>query len=140
MNDTVEGQGKAVVLPDGSRRIDFIRDNYYGADGTHGEDQMSRSDIKKAINTQLEKAGLEGQAIPYQIVFAATKNKGPDGNDLDPRIAAKVRQEAQAEAKAKRETEKAEAKAEKAKEQEAKKKAAVEKAAKVAKAAKAGKK
>ena len=78
-----EGQGRAVVLPNGKRRIDFIRDHYY-KDGKHGEGCTSRSDIKKLVNEMLEKDGKEDQQITYQIVFSATKTS--DG--VDPRIAA----------------------------------------------------
>jgi len=71
-----EGQGRAVTLPNGVKRIDFIRDAYYNAKtGLHGESEKSRSDIKNAINEMLEKAGKKDKVIPYQIVFAATKTK-----------------------------------------------------------------
>ncbi len=77
-----KGQGRAVVLPNGARRIDFIRDQYYGK-GT------SRSDIKNAINEMYEKAGETDGQIPYQIVFSATKT-GEQGNAAtDPRKVAK---------------------------------------------------
>ncbi len=72
-----EGQGRAVTLPNGSRRIDYIRDAYYKGGKT-------RSEIKLAINEMLDKAGRKNEQIPYQIVFAATKTKE------DPRIAAKI--------------------------------------------------
>ena len=76
-----KGQGRAVTLPNGQRRIDFIRDAYYN-DGT------SRSDIRKAVNALYEE-GADGQ-IPYQIVFAATKT-GECGNAAsDPRKAVKT--------------------------------------------------
>jgi len=130
MNDKATGQGSAVTLPDGTRRIDFIRDSYY-SNGVHTEgEDSSRSDIKNAINKQLEDAGLTDQQIPYQIVFAATKTIE------DPRVAAAERAAERAEAKAVKDAEKAAAKEEAA----AKKKAAAEeKAAAVAKAAKAKK-
>lgn len=67
-------QGRAVVLPNGEKRIDYIRDQFY----TKGK---TRSEIKTAINEMLP----EGEDIPYQIVFAATKHKTED-----PRIAAKA--------------------------------------------------
>ncbi len=71
-----EGQGRAVTLPNGVRRIDYIRDAYYNAKtGLHGDSEKSRSDIKNAINEMLEKAGKKDAIIPYQIVFAATKTK-----------------------------------------------------------------
>ncbi len=80
-----EGQGRAVTLPNGVRRIDYIRDAYYNAKtGLHGESEKSRSDIKNSINEMLEKAGKKDEQIPYQIVFAATKT--PE----DPRVAAKA--------------------------------------------------
>lgn len=70
-----EGQGRAVVLPNGQKRIDYIRDAYYNkTTGLHVKDeQKSRSEIKNAINAMLEKAGKKDAIIPYQIVFAATK-------------------------------------------------------------------
>jgi len=63
-------QGRAVLLPDGTRRVDYIRDQYYNKKAT-------RSEIKNAINKMLEDAGKKDEQIPYQIVFAATKQK-PD--------------------------------------------------------------
>jgi DNA invertase Pin-like site-specific DNA recombinase len=72
-----KGQGRAVTLPNGVRRIDFIRDAYY-------KDGKSRSDIRKEINEMLEKAKRGAEVIPYQIVFAATKTEG------DPRDAVKA--------------------------------------------------
>lgn len=69
-----KGQGRAVTLPNGVRRIDFIRDAYY-------KDGKTRSDIRKEINAMYDE-GAEGQ-VPYQIVFAATKTEG------DPRDAVK---------------------------------------------------
>ncbi len=72
------GQGAAIVLPNGARRIDFIRDRYYN-------DGISRSDIKKEINEQYEKSGEDDKKIAYQIVFAATKNK-----EVDPRTVEKA--------------------------------------------------
>lgn len=73
---TAEGQteakptgagGRAIVLPNGKRRIDYIRDRYY-------TDGASRSDIKNEINTMLKEDGQETE-IAYQIVFGATKTK-----------------------------------------------------------------
>ena len=102
MNDKVEGQGKAVILPSGVRRIDYIRDNYYNSEtGLHGEGEMSRSEIRNSINEQLEEAGLTDQQIPYQIVFAATKT--PE----DPRIAAAAAAKVRAENKAAKDAAKA---------------------------------
>ena len=77
-NEEQKGQGRAVVLPNKQRRIDYIRDQYYGK-GT------SRSDIKNAINKMYEDAGQKDGQIPYQIVFSATKT-GEQGNAAtDPR-------------------------------------------------------
>jgi len=127
MNDKVEGQGRAVTLPDGTRRIDFIRNNYY-SNGVHTVDKdMSRSEIKNAINKQLEDAGLTDQAIPYQIVFASTKTIE------DPRVAAAARAVERAERKAARDAEKA---AEKEAAATAKANKAAEKVKKAKKAAK----
>ena len=75
---TKTGQGSAVVLPNGERRIDFIRDMYY-TKGKHTDKDPKRGAIKTAINEMLP----EAEAIPYQIVFAATKT------DVDPRTVAK---------------------------------------------------
>ncbi len=58
-------QGRAVVLPDGTRRVDYIRDQYYNK-------AVTRSDIRKALN-EMYKGQKDAQDIPYQIVFAATK-------------------------------------------------------------------
>lgn len=79
------GQGRAVTLPNGDRRIDYIRDQYYKKGKT-------RSDIKNAINDMLTKAKRDGEVIPYQIVFAATKTKE------DPRIEASKKAAAKAAA------------------------------------------
>ena len=97
-----EGQGRAVVLPNGQKRIDFIRDAYYNKKtGTHGESEQTRSQIKTAINEMLEKGGRGSEEIPYQIVFAATKT------DTDPRIASAAAAKKATEAKAAKEKEKA---------------------------------
>lgn len=115
MSEKAEGQGRVVTLPNGQKRIDFIRDNYYDKKtGTHTEGCMSRSEIKNAINEQLP----EGEQIPYQIVFAATKT------EEDPRIAAAARAEERAKAKAEKE---AAAKAEKEAAAKAEKKVASKK-------------
>jgi len=115
MSEKAEGQGRVVTLPNGQKRIDFIRDNYYDKKtGKHEEGCMSRSEIKNAINEQLP----EGEQIPYQIVFAATKT------EEDPRIAAATRAAERAAAKAEKE---AAAKAEKEAEKAAPKKAAAKK-------------
>jgi hypothetical protein len=72
--DAKGGQGSAVTLPNGVRRIDFIRDNYYSTDEKNPL-RGNRSAIKNAINEQLKAAGREGEVIAYQIVFQATKSK-----------------------------------------------------------------
>ncbi len=76
-----KGQGRAVILPNGQKRIDFIRDRYYN-------DNVSRSDIRKEVNAMYEE-GADG-IIPYQIVFAATKVKGQGDKTKDPRNAPKA--------------------------------------------------
>lgn len=77
------GQGSAVVLPNGARRIDFIRDAYYtGGKHTEGKDS-TRGEIRTSINEMLKKAGRGAEEIPYQIVFAACKT------DVDPRTVQK---------------------------------------------------
>ena len=108
MTDKAEGQGRAVTLPNGEKRIDYIRNAYYDKSGKHTDKCQSRSEIKNAINEMLP----EDEAIPYQIVFAATKT------DDDPPVAQKARAKAAAEAKAQKEKEAA---AEKAKAAKAKK-------------------
>lgn len=93
-----EGQGRAVVLPNKQKRIEFIRDAYYNKQtGKHvdGDDAVqTRSQIKTAINEMLAKAGRENEQIPYQIVFAATKTP------VDPRIASAAAKKKADEAKA----------------------------------------
>lgn len=66
--EPAQGQGRAVVLPNGEKRVDYIRRRYY-------DDKTTRSDIRKEINEMLEKAERGSEVIPYQIVFAATKEK-----------------------------------------------------------------
>lgn len=120
MNDKVEGQGRTVILPDGTKRIDYIRDAYYDKKtGTHTEACTSRSDIKKAINEMLP----EGKGIEYQIVFAATKTAE------DPRVAQAKRAVEAAERKAEKEKAAADEKAAKEKAAKEEKVAAEKKAA-----------
>jgi len=76
-----KGQGRAVVLPNGEKRIDFIRNAYY-KDGT------SRSDIRKAVNALYGDENTDGH-IPYQIVFAATKVGVCGEAATDPRLIVK---------------------------------------------------
>lgn len=57
-------RGRAVVLPNGRRRADYIRDRYYG-------DGADRSTIRKEINAMLEEAGAD-ERVRYQVVYAAT--------------------------------------------------------------------
>ncbi len=93
-----EGQGRAVVLPNKQKRIEYIRNAYYNKQtGEHGENEKTRSQIKVAINEMLEKAGRKDEQIPYQIVFAATKLA------KDPRIASKAAAEKKAKEKAEKE-------------------------------------
>lgn len=61
-------QGSAVTLPNGERRIDYIRRRFY-------DEGAKRGDIRREINEMLEKAGQADKKIAYQIVFAATKHK-----------------------------------------------------------------
>ena len=55
-------QGRAITLPNGERRIDYIRRRYY-------EEKATRSEIAKELTEMC------GKTVPYQIVFAATKEK-----------------------------------------------------------------
>lgn len=71
-----------VVLPNGDKRIEYIRNQFYGT----GELKGNRSGIRLAINKMYEDAGDESGQIPYQIVFSATKDQ-----ETDPRIAAAKR-------------------------------------------------
>ena len=98
--EKAEGQGRAVTLPNGVRRIDYIRDAYYNSKtGLHGDGEQSRSDIKNAINAMLEKAGKKDAVIPYQIVFAATKTKEDPRKAAAAAAAAKAKADKEAEAK-----------------------------------------
>ncbi len=54
------GRGRAVVLKDGTLRVDYIRKRYY-------DEGAERSAIRKEL------CEMTGQDIPYQIVFAGTK-------------------------------------------------------------------
>jgi hypothetical protein len=102
--EEAEGQGHKVTLPNGEKRIEYIRDAYYDSKtGLHGEKQPSRGDIKKAINEMLEAAGRKDEQIPYQIVFAATKT--PE----DPRVAAAAAKKVAEAAKAAKKAEEAKA-------------------------------
>jgi len=88
--ETGSTRGRAVIIQVNGKdvkRADFIRDAYYKK-GT------SRSDIVKALKEL-------GHEVPYQIVFAATK-EGEKGNaNTDPRIAAEAKKVEKAAAKAK---------------------------------------
>ena len=79
-------QGRAVVLPDGTRRVDYIRSQFY-------DKGVTRSEIRKAL------CELTKQDIPYQIVFAATKVK-PDDYKAALKAKAEEAKKAKAEAKA----------------------------------------
>lgn len=81
-----------ILLPNGQKRIDYIRDRYYNDGATRGE-------IKTEINTMLAEAGREGEQIPYQIVYSATPKHATE----DPRIATEARRKKAAEEKAKKE-------------------------------------
>ncbi len=60
-------QGRAIILPNGKRRVDYIRAQYY-------DKGIERSAIRKALNAMyVDDKGEQTQDIPYQIVFAATK-------------------------------------------------------------------
>ncbi len=58
----VDNRYKVITLPDGStvKRIEYIQELYRNG--------VSRSEITKKLSD------LAGEKIPYQIVFAATKN------------------------------------------------------------------
>lgn len=58
--DGKKKQGRAIILPNGQRRVDYIQDQYY-------KQGKSRSEIAKALTEMCNKT------VPYQIVFAATK-------------------------------------------------------------------
>ena len=60
--DGAGGQGRAIILPNGERRVDYIKRRY--AEG------IKRGAIAKELT---EMNG--GVKVPYQIVFAATKTK-----------------------------------------------------------------
>jgi len=104
-----ESKGRAVILPNGVARVDYIRDAYYDKKtGIHDPETCEkRGPIKNAINEMNKEAGI-GE-IAYQIVFAATKTKE------DPRIAAATRAEERQAAKAAKEKDEADAKVAEAK-------------------------
>ena len=54
------------MLPNGARRIDYIRDRYY-------RDGMARPAIRAEVNQMLVDAGQA--RIAYQVVFAATSGE-----------------------------------------------------------------
>lgn len=56
---------RAVVLPNGQRRIDHIRDRYY-------RDGLSRGAIRAEIDAMLASAGVP-KPTPYQAIYAATR-------------------------------------------------------------------
>ena len=70
-------RGRAVMLPNGQKRIDYIRDRYY-------KDGVSRSDIRKEINQIMADANIDDK-IQYQIVFAATKDPADPRDNPAPR-------------------------------------------------------
>lgn len=83
-------QGVAVTLPDGTRRIDYIKHRYY-------VDGAERGAIAKELSEKL------GRDVPYQIVFAGTKEETVtiDGKEYTRQRPSKVKaQQAEAEAKA----------------------------------------
>lgn len=88
-NETTGGkQGVAVVLPDGERRIDYIKRRYY-------VDGIDRGAIAKELTEKL------GREVPYQIVFAGTKEETVtiDGKEYTRERPSRVRaQQAEAEA------------------------------------------
>lgn len=53
-------QGRAIILPNGERRIDYIKRRFF-------EDGVKRGDIARELTE------MTGATVPYQIVFAATK-------------------------------------------------------------------
>lgn len=61
-------KGRAIILPNGEKRVDYIRTRYY-------DDGIKRGAIRTEVNEMLTAAGLEDDHIPYQIVFAATKTE-----------------------------------------------------------------
>lgn len=85
---TTNKQGVAVVLPDGTKRIDFIKKRYY-------VDGAERGAIAKELSEKL------GRTVPYQIVFAGTKEETVtiDGKEYTRQRPSKVKaQQAEAEA------------------------------------------
>lgn len=82
-------QGVAVVLPDGEKRIDYIKRRYY-------VDGAERGAIAKELSEKL------GKEVPYQIVFAGTKEETVtiDGKEYTRQRPSKVKaQQAEAEDK-----------------------------------------
>lgn len=81
--DATESTGKGrIVTFDvkgvSTKRVDYIRDRYYGKNGVHEEGDPTRSEILKEVRE------LQGDPdLKYQIIFAASKT--------DVRPVAKVR-------------------------------------------------
>ena len=69
-------RGPAVRLPNGERRIDYIRDRYY-------RDGMARPAIRAEVNQMLADAGQS--RIAYQVVFAATSGESDPRENLSRR-------------------------------------------------------
>ena len=71
------GRGRPVTLPNGQRRVDYIRDRYY-------RDGASRSGIRAEINAMLAEAG-EGGDVRRQVVYGATSAQTDPRGDGRPR-------------------------------------------------------
>lgn len=69
----MSNQGRAIVLKDGSKRADVIRDAYY-------KSNTGRSDIVKMLEEKYD------HVVTYQIVFAATKTGTQGDPKTDPRV------------------------------------------------------
>ena len=75
--ERARGRGRAVMLPTGQKRIDYIRDRFY-------KDGVGRSDIRKEINQINDDAGIDDK-VQYQIIFAATKDEADPRDNPTPR-------------------------------------------------------
>jgi len=85
-------QGRAVMLKNGQKRSDFIRDKYY-------KEGVERGKIRLMLKDEMD------HDVPYQIVFASTKTGERGKKDTDPRVAQAARAEERAKAKAQRDAE-----------------------------------
>ena len=75
-SEPAAARGRPVTLPNGQRRVDYIRDRYY-------RDGASRSAIRAEIDAMLAEAGA-GEGIRRQVVYGATSAPTDPRGDARP--------------------------------------------------------